>query len=153
MRVGLDTNILAYAEGTNGIPMRERTLELIQEVRSRETVVLPGQTLAELFHVLVRKAGRSRADARAAVLAWLDAVPVIETSRSVILAALDLATDHQLSIWDAVILAAAAEAGCRLLLSEDLQDGFTWGGVTVVNPFAAPVHPLLAALLTDTGRP
>ncbi len=38
---------------------------------------------------------------------------------------------------------AAAEAGCRLLLSEDLQEGFTWGGVTVVNPFAATVHPLL----------
>ncbi|TIP50920.1 MAG: PIN domain-containing protein, partial [Mesorhizobium sp.] len=36
---------------------------------------------------------------------------------------------------------------CRLLLSEDLQDGFTWGGVTVVNPFASPRHALLDALL------
>jgi hypothetical protein len=31
--------------------------------------------------------------------------------------------------------------------SEDLQEGFTWGGVTVVNPFAAAVHPLLAMML------
>jgi hypothetical protein len=38
--------------------------------------------------------------------------------------------------------------GFRLLLSEDLQDGFTWRGVTVTNPFAAALHPLLAALLT-----
>jgi predicted nucleic acid-binding protein len=63
--------------------------------------------------------------------------------------AADLATDHRLGIWDAVILTAASHAGCRLLLSEDLQEGFTWGGVTVVNPFAFPRHALLSALLDD----
>jgi predicted nucleic acid-binding protein len=45
------------------------------------------------------------------------------------------------------VLAAAAEAGCRLLLSEDLQDGFTWQGVTVTNPFAPTLHPILVGLL------
>lgn len=66
-----------------------------------------------------------------------------------LLAAADLATDHQFSIWNAVILSAAAEAGCRLLLSEDLQGGFTWKGVTVTNPFAPKKHELLAGLLAD----
>src|SRR5437660_738942 len=79
---------------------------------------------------------RSPAEGRAAILAWRDAFPLIETSASIMLAATDLAIDHRLGIWDAVILAAAAAAGCRLLLSEDLQDGFTWNGVTVTNPFA-----------------
>lgn len=64
-------------------------------------------------------------------------------------AAVDLATVHQISIWDAVILAAAVQAGCRLLLSEDLQHGFSWGGVTVVNPFIVPRHPLLEIFLTE----
>src|SRR5438309_751380 len=49
---------------------------------------------------------------------------------------------------DAVILASAADAGCRLLLSEELQEGFTWSGVTVTNPFVASRHPLLDAMLT-----
>jgi len=44
-------------------------------------------------------------------------------------------------------LSAASAAGCRLLLSEDMQEGFTWGGVTVVNPFTDEPHPLLAAAL------
>jgi hypothetical protein len=35
----------------------------------------------------------------------------------------------------------------RLLLSEDIQAGFTWRGVTVVNPFAAQPSPLLKGLL------
>jgi predicted nucleic acid-binding protein len=54
-----------------------------------------------------------------------------------------------LRIWDAVILAAAASAGCRLLLSEDMQEGFTWNGVTVTNPFSAKKHRLLEELLEE----
>jgi predicted nucleic acid-binding protein len=82
------------------------------------------------------------------VLNWRDAYPVVETSAAVIVNATDIATDHGLTIWDSVVLAASAEAECRLLLSEDLQDGFTWRGVTVTNPFAAALHPILEALLT-----
>ena len=52
-----------------------------------------------------------------------------------------------MAIWDAVMLSAAAEAGCRLLLSEDFQEGFTWRGVSVTNPFAPERHALLDALL------
>jgi len=48
-----------------------------------------------------------------------------------------------------VIFAASAAGGCRLLLSEDLQEGFTWGGVTAVNPFAAKRHELLAGALEE----
>jgi predicted nucleic acid-binding protein len=57
-----------------------------------------------------------------------------------------------LGVWDAVVLAATSKAGCRVLLSEDLQEGFTWGGVTVVDPFASMRHPLLHAwLAADPG--
>ena len=68
------------------------------------------------------------------------------------LAAVDFSTDHQLGIWDAVILSAAAEAGCRLLLSADLQQGFTWKGVTVTNPFSTAKHPLLGSPLANSLR-
>jgi len=51
---------------------------------------------------------------------------------------------------DAIILAAAADSGCRLLLSEDLQDGFSWRGVTVTNPCAKRRHLLLEALLNKS---
>ena len=104
----------------------------------------PQQALGELFRVLVRKAKISPRSARTTIIRYRDTYPIVETSSGVFLSATDLAVDHQISIWDAVMFAAAAEAGCRLLLSEDLQEGFTWGGVTVVNPFAAIVHPLLA---------
>ena len=146
--VALDTNILVYAEGLNGRPMRDKALQLLERL-PEESTLLPVQALAELLYVLVRKAGRSRSTARQAVLGWGDTYPLIETSPSVLVTAMDLAVDHKLSIWDAVMLSAAADARCRLLLSEDLQDGFTWSGVTVTNPFKTPGHPILDRLLSE----
>jgi len=151
-RVALDTNVLAYAEGLNGADMKRTALELVENW-PESAVLLPAQTLGELFDLLVRKARRPLAKARKAILRWRDAFSLIETPAEVILSAADLAADHQLSIWDAVILSAAAESGCRLLLSQmDLQEGFTWNGVTVTNPFAPKKNDLLIALLADNAQ-
>jgi predicted nucleic acid-binding protein len=146
MRIALDTNILAHAEGINGAVMRDRALALLERLPPA-AVVLPVQTLGELFNVLVRKARWHPSRAQDAVLSWHDSYNAVETSASVIVSAADLASSSSLSIWDSVVLAASAEAGCRLLLSEDLQDGFTWRGVTVANPFSPTPHPVLAAAL------
>jgi predicted nucleic acid-binding protein len=146
VKVALDTNVLAYAEGVNDAEKRDIALDLVRRL-PQEAAVIPVQVLGELFNVLVRKAGRSRAAARDALLGWRDTFATTETTPQVMLTAADLATDHSFGIWDAVILAAVSQAGCRLLLSEDLQDGFTWGGITVVNPFASPRHALLDSLL------
>ena len=86
--------------------------------------------------VLTRKARREAADARRAVLAWSDSYSVIGTTPAVMVEAMEIATTHRLALWDSVILAAAAQADCRMLLSEDMQDGFTWRGVSIRNPFA-----------------
>jgi predicted nucleic acid-binding protein len=48
-----------------------------------------------------------------------------------------------------MIVSAAADAGCALLLSEDMQHGFVARGLTVVNPLAETVHPKLAALVAE----
>ncbi len=146
MRVALDTNVLAYAEGVNGAERKADALDLIQRLPADATL-LPVQTLGELFQLLVRKVHRTPAQARAAILGWRDSFPLIETSEAVILGAAELAATHRFSFWDGVVLASAAEGGCRLLVSEDLQEGFTWNGVTVTNPFGASPHPLLADLL------
>ena len=141
-----DTNILAYAEGVNGEDMQRAALDLLRRLPPTAAII-PVQVLGELFNVLVRKGGSPPNKARAAILDWRDSFPLIETSAAIVFAAADLAADHRLSIWDSVVLATAAAGGCRLLLTQDLQDGFTWRGVTVTNPFAARLHPLLAASL------
>lgn len=146
MKIALDTNVLVYAEGVNGPDRQSAALALLAQV-DREQVLLPVQVLGELFHVLSRKSGRSPDVARQAVKAWKDSCETCDTTAEALGRGLDLAVEHSMSTWDAIILAAASEAGCRVLLSEDMKDGFIWGGVTVVNPFATTPSPLLAAIL------
>lgn len=134
MRVALDTNVLAYAEGVNGPERRQAALQVVRELAGDE-VILPIQAVAELFTVLTRKARWPAAQARAAARQWIDSYTVFDTTAAVLADAMELAVAHHLARWDAVILAAAAQAECRLLLSEDMQDGFVWRGVTVRNPF------------------
>lgn len=146
MRVALDTNVLAYAEGIGTALRRDASLRLLQQLPVTG-VLIPAQCLGELFRVLHGKAAVAAAHARAAVLAWADAFEVADSTASAFIAAMDLSTDHDLQVWDALILTVAADHHCRILLSEDLQHGFVWRGVTVVNPYAEPSHPLLARAL------
>ena len=150
MRVALDTNVLAYAEGLGD----ERRVNLTRRILAAmppERILLPAQALGELYRVLVGKANREAAAARGAVLEWSDAFEVADSTAACFIAALDLAVDHQLQFWDSLILAIAARTRCRVLLSEDMQHGFIWGGVTVVNPYSPAPHPLLEQLLANEG--
>ncbi len=151
MRVALDTNILTYAEGLGG-PARCNAARALVAQLPPDSVILAVQALGELARVLAGKAKQSPDMVRAAVLGWADCFEVQDSTWPAFASALDLTVDHQLPMWDALILAVTAESRCHLLLSEDFQHGFTWRGVTVVNPFNAPVSPLLAGLLSQRNH-
>ncbi len=151
MRVALDTNILAYAEGFGDKVRCRMAFQLIEHLPANR-VLLPAQTLGELSRVLTGKARRSQESAREAILAWADSFEVADSTWPAFQSALDLTVDHRLPIWDALILAVAAENRCRLLLSEDFQNGFVWRGVTVVDPFASQASPLLIDFLKMQGQ-
>ena len=151
MRVAFDTNILVYVEGVNGRESKARARELVTRIMPGNGMV-PVQALGELFNVLVRKAKWTPRRARTAVDSWCKTLVPIGTSLEILQLAVEIATAHRLRIWDSVMIGAASEAGCRLLLSEDLQHGFAWQGVTVVNPFTEPRYPLLAAAFAE-GAP
>lgn len=146
MRIALDTNILAYAEGIGDDERCGKAFSLIEHLPS-DRVLLPAQTLGDLFRVLNNKAKRNIEEIRDAILSWSDSFEVLDSSWTSFQAAFDLATFHNLQIWDALILSVSAENRCRFLLSEDFQNGFTWKGVTVVNPFIQPLNPIFKSLL------
>ncbi len=151
MLVAIDTNVLACAEGAGDEARRKQAVELLTRL-PEHAVVLPVQVLGELFRVLVGKLHHAPEQARESVLRWSDAYAVRDSSWAAMQSAFDLSAAHGLSIWDALILSVAAEQRCRLLLSEDLQHGFTWRGATVVNPFAKPAHSLLADAFGEESR-
>ena len=62
--------------------------------------------------------------------------PVLETTLSLVRAALDARERFRISYWDSAIVEAARALGCHIILSEDLSGGCDYGGVRVENPFA-----------------
>lgn len=150
-RVALDSNILAYLAGVAHVAADkakvDRARTVVQNL-SAATVIAPVQALGELF-VVLRRSGVAAAKARDTIVDMVETFAAPASGSETALAAADLAVDHKLQYWDAMIVSAAAEAGCALLLSEDMQHGFVTRGLTIVNPFAKPVHPKLAALVTE----
>ena len=136
----MDTNVLVYAEGLGDEVRCQLASDLIAQLNPINLLV-PVQVLSELSRVLTAKMKKSSADVRELLLSWSDAAVVADTTWTAFQSAMDLSVDHQISMWDALIFAVAAENKCRLLISEDFQNGFTWRGVTVVNPFETKAKP------------
>ena len=148
MWVALDTNVLVYAEGWGDDVSCKLAGDLIARLKPTDSIVAV-QVLGELSRVLTSKMKKSGSEVRELLLSWSDGVVVADTTWTAFQSAMDLSVDHQISIWDALIFAVAAENKCRLLVSEDFQNGFTWHGVTVVNPFEPKAKPykLLSMIL------
>lgn len=73
---------------------------------------------------------------------------MLQAHTKIVESALDLRSRYSLNIWDARLLAICDAHGCDHLLSEDLQDGAQYNGVTVVNPFNASNAGLIGQLLS-----
>jgi predicted nucleic acid-binding protein len=75
------------------------------------------------------------AEAAAQVNDWLSFFPAVAVSANAVRAALADAVAGRASYWDALLVATAAEAGCAVILTEDMADGAVLGGVEIHNPF------------------
>jgi len=131
-KVFVDTNCFAYALDAGAAGKQSQATELIED--RRRSIVVSTQVLLELFTVCTRELGMTRGEARAAVGA-VALFPVVTADRELVLAAAATAERHQLSIFDAAIVEAAARAGCSELFSEDFSEGQVFASLRVRNPF------------------
>jgi predicted nucleic acid-binding protein len=125
-----DTNVLIYLLSGDAAKA-DRAEALIADGG-----IIGVQVLNEFVAVATRKLAMSHAEIRE-VLAGVRAVCTVEPlTVATHELALDLAEANRLSFYDALIVAAAAQAKCGILYSEDMQDGQVIAGVTIRNPFA-----------------
>lgn len=134
-RFTLDTNLLVYFLDSRDPVRHGAAIELVSQA-VRCDCRLTAQALAEFFAVAIRKLRLRPAEAAAQVRDWMVLFPVDAASPAALDRALTEAEAGRFSFWDAMLLAAAEEAGCTLCLSEDMQDGARLGNLTVRSPFA-----------------
>lgn len=153
MRVGLDTNIFGYAAGIGAdLPKRQRAAWLLNTI-SPDDLVMPTQVAREFYSILVRKGGEHPKIAQKIVNDWADVVGMKSHAPPMMRSALEGASFRQLQVWDALILEICAEAGCDLLLSEDMHDGLVYRDMIVANPFSEAPQARLEELLATLPTP
>jgi len=133
-RTFLDSNILVYAEDSADPSKQQKAIDLIIEHGRQRTGVVSLQVLGEYFSAVTRKLKLDPGVARSQV-EFYSRFHVVEPTVVDILAAIDLHRLRGFSYWDSVIVHCARQAGCALLLSEDMQHGQVVDGVRIVNPF------------------
>lgn len=136
MRSFIDTNVLVYADSGDEPVRQARALSLLAEHRRQGTGVLSTQVLQEFASVALRKLRLPPALVRDR-LGFYARFDVVAASPALIADALDLHALRGVSFYDALIVQAAIAGGCAQLLTEDMQSGAVFGGVRIVNPFAA----------------
>ena len=133
-RFTLDSNLLVY-----GVDTRERAKHhLASQIILRapyHDCWLTLQSLSEFYSAVTRKRIMPLAEAAAQVDDWLALFRSAAVSATAIRVALADAVAGRASYWDALLVATATEAGCTLVLSEDMADGGRLGGVEIHNPF------------------
>ncbi len=134
MRSFLDTNVVVYAfDGAE--PAKQRTALAVLE--SDDRLVVSTQVLLEAWWTLTRKlAAPLSEDQATAVVDELCRLPVVQTDSELVKRAIRTSCHFRIALWDGLTVEAARAAGCRRILSEDLQQGQDFAGVVVENPFA-----------------
>lgn len=132
----LDTNVLIYSCDSSDANKQQTALDLIAECSSQGTGLLSVQVLGEFFHAtVVRKKLLTADEAERAILAFRAAMPVVSVELPDVANAIAIHRKYQTRYWDSLIIATAAHHECGEVLSEDLNDGQTYNGVLVSNPF------------------
>lgn len=135
----LDTNLFIYqieARDEVKAPIAEK---IIREGVTTGNACISFPVIQECLSTITRKAisPLGAADSQGYLDAILSPLLVVGASIGLYSKAIDIQSRYRFSFYDALIVAAALEAGCTRLLTEDLQHGQRIGDLVIENPFLA----------------
>jgi predicted nucleic acid-binding protein len=135
-KVFIDTNVLVYSRDASEPQKQAQAMVWMAHLWKNQVGRLSFQVLQEFYVTVTEKlrpgldSENARRDVRS-LLAWHP----IHVDGRVLEGAWFIQDQYKVSWWDALILSAAQVAGCRYLLSEDLQENQELGDLRIVNPF------------------
>ena len=140
-RFFLDTNIFVYSFDRSAATKAKRSDELVAQAITTRKGAISFQVVQEFFRIALQKFKKpmTSAEAEQYFSSTLRPLLTVHSSPSLYLEALGIHEKYRLSWYDAVVVAAAIEAECAILYSEDLQHQQRFGTLQVLNPFAPGV--------------
>jgi len=140
--VFVDTNVLIYSRDA-GEPLKASSARDWLKRLGSNGIILSPQVLNEVYSVGLARFRPVGTEALAAWISELQPLCRAPLDAATVMLALDLHRDAGISWWDCPIVASALQAGCRYLLSEDMQHRRVIRSVQVINPFLADPADLL----------
>jgi predicted nucleic acid-binding protein len=134
--VFLDTNILFYAYDRHD-PRKQRVAQsLLIDGMENESAALSVQVLGEFFSIVTRQIKQPMTpDEAKEAIELFSSLLIQEIDLAMVERAIDTHKIYRISYWDALIVSAAERAGCKRILSEDLNDGQLYHGLAIYNSF------------------
>ena len=141
-RIFFDTNVTLYCFDTREPRKQERAKDLMAYGASSGLGIVSYQVLQEFCCVAsnVRRMTLATEKIMAFITHFLEPMNRVPASTELLAQALQIKEDTQYAFYDCLILAAAQQAGCTTVYSEDMQHQQTVGSVRIVNPFVDTVH-------------
>jgi predicted nucleic acid-binding protein len=137
MKSFFDTNVLVYLFDADSPGKRRKARALFHKHTDAGDILLSTQVLQEFYVAVTRKLALPLDAAEAAdAVANFAELSLVQIDSKMILSAIHRSRNNQLSFWDALVVQAAIEGHASTLYSEDMQDGQTFEGLRVVNPFS-----------------
>jgi len=135
--VFIDTTILLYGYDLDAPSKRHVAADIMTKGWTQlGSTAISVQVLQEFF-VNALRMGQDR-ETLVQLLGDLSLWPVVDNSLELFGHGVAIQERYQLSLWDAMIVAAARTSGAKVLPTEDLNDGQDYGGVVAQNPFSEP---------------
>ncbi len=133
----LDTNVVVYSLDVAAAEKKLIAQQIVNNALSLQSGLISYQVVQETLNTLKRKFTTAVTDEDALILLERMLIPLMRVMPSAALYtdALRIAGRFKLSFYDSLIVAAAQSAGCKRLLTEDMQHGQMIDGLHIVNPF------------------
>ncbi|MBN2264477.1 MAG: PIN domain-containing protein [Candidatus Aminicenantes bacterium] len=136
-RFFLDTNVLVYGFDRASPRKRERAQALVADALTKSRGVISYQVAQEFLNVALRKFENplTPADAQRYLKIVLEPLCAVFAGVELLHQAIEISAAWKYAFYDALIIAAALQAECSILYSEDLRHGQKIGDLRIVNPF------------------
>ena len=137
-RFFLDTNIFVYSFDASSPKKAAQSRKLIRNAIETGGGIVSYQVVQEFFNIALRRFSKPMNSVDGEQYLWTTFRPLLSVHSSPALygEALRIGARFQLPWYDSLIVASAIEGRCRILYSEDFQNGQQIGSVTISNPFA-----------------
>ncbi len=133
----LDTNVLVYTFDSAVSQKQTIATELVEKALESYSGIISYQVVQEFLNVSTRKFKTPMSVEES--IKYLEIVLMklcaIFPSAELYKSALKISNNNEYSFYDSLIIAAAIQAGCNQLYSEDLHDGHLIKGLKIINPF------------------